>query len=138
MASLLQAGVVDTEVIVGAILHDTVEDTDTSLEEIEAVFGAAVRGIVAEVTDDKNLAKEERKRLQVVQAPHKSAKVGSIFKPSTQCTHALIDLPCSLCLLLFIPQSVSIIFKFNGKSIKDYQSYLRKHPNPSCRKLIRV
>ena len=82
MASLLQAGVVDTEVIVGAILHDTVEDTDTSLEEIEAVFGAAVRGIVAEVTDDKNLAKEERKRLQVVQAPHKSAKVGSIFKPA--------------------------------------------------------
>ena len=81
-ASLLQAGVVDTEVIVGAILHDTVEDTDTSLEEIEAVFGAAVRGIVAEVTDDKNLAKEERKRLQVVQAPHKSAKVGSIFKPA--------------------------------------------------------
>ena len=82
MASLLQAGVVDTEVIVGAILHDTVEDTDTSLEEIEAVFGAAVRGIVAEVTDDKNLAKEERKRLQVVHAPHKSAKVGSIFKPA--------------------------------------------------------
>ena len=82
MESLLQAGVVDAEVIVGAILHDTVEDTDTSLEEIEAVFGAAVRGIVAEVTDDKNLPKEERKRLQVVHAPHKSAKVGSICKPA--------------------------------------------------------
>ena len=61
--------------IVGAILHDTVEDTDTSLDEIEAVFGKPVRDIVAEVTDNKDLAKEERKRLQIVHAPHKSAKV---------------------------------------------------------------
>jgi len=69
---LTNAGVTDTDVIVGAILHDTVEDTDTTLDEIEAEFGASVRRIVDQVSDDKNLAKEERKRLQIVHAPHKT------------------------------------------------------------------
>jgi len=49
-----------------AVLHDTVEDTDTTLDEIEASFGVEVRRIVDEVTDDKSLPKAERKRLQVV------------------------------------------------------------------------
>ena len=71
----------DVSVLVGALLHDTVEDTDTSLEEVEAEFGPEVRGIVAEVSDDKNLEKMERKRLQVVRAPHnKSPKVRKITK----------------------------------------------------------
>ena len=48
-----------------AVLHDTVEDTDTTLDEIEEVFGLEVRRIVDEVTDDKSLPKAERKRLQV-------------------------------------------------------------------------
>lgn len=48
-----------------AILHDTVEDTDTTFEEIEDQFGQEVRSLVAEVTDDKSLPKTERKRLQV-------------------------------------------------------------------------
>ena len=48
-----------------ALLHDTVEDTDTSLEEIEEHFGPAIRSIVDEVTDDKSLPKAKRKRLQV-------------------------------------------------------------------------
>ena len=49
----------------GAILHDTVEDTDTTLDEIEEKFGPEVRSIVDEVSDDKSLPKAERKRLQV-------------------------------------------------------------------------
>ncbi|MGH0153982.1 UNVERIFIED_CONTAM: hypothetical protein FKN15_000662 [Acipenser sinensis] len=53
-----------------ALLHDTVEDTDTSLPELEAVFGATVARIVQEVTDDKALSKQERKQLQVEHAPH--------------------------------------------------------------------
>ena len=48
-----------------AVLHDTVEDTDTSFEELEKVFGQEVKNIVAEVSDDKSLPKMERKRLQV-------------------------------------------------------------------------
>jgi guanosine-3',5'-bis(diphosphate) 3'-pyrophosphohydrolase len=59
-------------VLLAAILHDTVEDTDTTFEEIESNFGRRVREIVEDVTDDKTLPKEERKRLQVVNAPHKS------------------------------------------------------------------
>ncbi len=73
VASILaRHGVDDTELLAAALLHDTVEDTETSIEEIETRFGARVAGIVAEVTDDKSLPKAERKRLQVEHAPHKS------------------------------------------------------------------
>lgn len=71
---LTKAGIDDVEVIQGAILHDTVEDTDTTLDEIEAEFGKAVRDIVDEVTDDKDLEKMERKRLQIVHAKTASNK----------------------------------------------------------------
>jgi len=67
-----EGGVDDADVIIGALLHDTVEDTDTTLEEIGNMFGENVRHIVDQVTDDKNLEKAERKRLQVVNAPGKT------------------------------------------------------------------
>lgn len=54
------------------MLHDTVEDTDTTIDELESVFGPIVARIVQEVTDDKSLPKLERKRLQVEHAPHRS------------------------------------------------------------------
>lgn len=69
-----EGGVTDADVITAALLHDTVEDTDTTLAELEARFGAQVAAIVAEVTDDTALPKAERKRLQVVKAPGKSAQ----------------------------------------------------------------
>jgi GTP diphosphokinase / guanosine-3',5'-bis(diphosphate) 3'-diphosphatase len=62
----------DIDTIVAAILHDTLEDTDATPGEIEALFGKAVLNLVEEVSDDKTLPKEERKRLQVAHAPHKS------------------------------------------------------------------
>jgi len=64
----------DIEVLQAALLHDTVEDTDTTFEEIEEKFGVNVRNIVADVTDDKSLEKAERKRLQIEHAPHISPK----------------------------------------------------------------
>lgn len=67
-----EGGVGDATVIAAALLHDTVEDTETSIEEIEDRFGKRVASIVAEVTDDKSLPKEERKRLQVVKSASKS------------------------------------------------------------------
>ncbi|XP_007525077.1 guanosine-3',5'-bis(diphosphate) 3'-pyrophosphohydrolase MESH1 [Erinaceus europaeus] len=67
-----EAGIVDMAVLQAALLHDTVEDTDTTLEELELHFGARVRGLVAEVTDDKTLPRLERKRLQVERAPRSS------------------------------------------------------------------
>ena len=57
-----------------AVLHDTVEDTETTFEEIEDQFGKEVRDIVADVTDDKSLPRLERKRLQIEHASHCSPK----------------------------------------------------------------
>ncbi|HVN84251.1 MAG TPA: HD domain-containing protein [Candidatus Binatia bacterium] len=65
-------GVDDVMVLQAALLHDTVEDTQTSPAELEREFGATVRKLVEEVTDDKTLAKQERKRLQIEHASHLS------------------------------------------------------------------
>lgn len=62
----------DVEVIVAAVLHDTVEDTETTFEEIAERFGRRVADLVAEVTDDKTLPKADRKRLQIEHAAHAS------------------------------------------------------------------
>lgn len=55
----------DPVLIAAAILHDTVEDTSTTLDEIASVFGCDIRNYVAEVTDDKSLPKAERKAIQI-------------------------------------------------------------------------
>lgn len=68
-SELVDAGVEDPEVLAAALLHDTVEDTWATPEEIEAAFGPRVRALVDAVTDDKTLRSRERKRLQVVHAP---------------------------------------------------------------------
>ncbi len=60
-----EAGVHDVETLCAAILHDTVEDTATSPEELAREFGAVICRIVLEVSDDKRLPGEARKRLQV-------------------------------------------------------------------------
>lgn len=67
---LANAGVEDPVVLTAALLHDTVEDTKTTRDELAERFGAESADIVMEVTDDKNLPKQERKRLQVEHAPH--------------------------------------------------------------------
>jgi len=66
--------VTDLVVLQSAILHDTIEDTMTTGEEIEHLFGLEVRRVVEEVTDDKSLPKAERKRLQIEHAPHLSLR----------------------------------------------------------------
>ncbi|CAK9820758.1 Guanosine-3',5'-bis(diphosphate) 3'-pyrophosphohydrolase MESH1 [Anthophora plagiata] len=72
---LIQEGqIYDPATIVAALLHDTVEDTETTFEEIENIFGTEVCNIVKEVTDDKSLPKLQRKKLQIENAPKKSHK----------------------------------------------------------------
>lgn len=71
-------GVTDLVTLQSAILHDTVEDTLTTPEELEAAFGPEVRRVVEEVTDDKRLPKAERKRLQIEHAPHLSERARQI------------------------------------------------------------
>ena len=63
-----EAGVDDERVLIAAILHDTIEDTDTTEQELVREFGQEIAGIVLEVSDDKTLSKSERKRLQVEHA----------------------------------------------------------------------
>lgn len=73
-----EGGVSDFEVIQAAILHDTVEDTDTTFEELEREFGYRVRRLVEEVTDDKSLPKDERKRLQIEHAADTSPQAKQV------------------------------------------------------------
>ncbi len=65
-------GVSDLDVLQAAVLHDVLEDTDTMADELEARFGARVRLLVEEVTDDQSLPKADQKRLQVEHAPQLS------------------------------------------------------------------
>lgn len=69
---LEEGGVDDVEVLAAAILHDTIEDTAASPEDISDGFGERICSMVLEVTDDKRLEKQERKRMQVVNAKGKS------------------------------------------------------------------
>jgi guanosine-3',5'-bis(diphosphate) 3'-pyrophosphohydrolase len=73
LANLLaQTGISDTTVLAAALLHDTIEDTDATAEELTRAFGGEIAAVVLEVTDDKSLPKAERKRRQVEHAPHLS------------------------------------------------------------------
>jgi len=60
----------DFNVLIAAVLHDTIEDTETTAEEIKKLFGAKVCKMVLELTDDKSLPKAKRKQLQIEHAPH--------------------------------------------------------------------
>ncbi len=64
----------DAALVAAGLLHDTLEDTETEYEELDALFGADIAALVAEVTDDKSLPKAERKRRQIVNAPAASAR----------------------------------------------------------------
>lgn len=91
-----EAGVADLDVLCAAILHDTLEDTNTTRDEIAAHFGETIAAIVAEVTDDKSLHKDVRKQLQVEHAPHLS-RAAKLVK--------LADKTCNLRDILHAPPS---------------------------------
>jgi guanosine-3',5'-bis(diphosphate) 3'-pyrophosphohydrolase len=69
-----EGGVDDATVLCAAVLHDTIEDTETTADEIRALFGPKVAAVVLEVTDDKSLEKQVRKQRQVEHAPHISTE----------------------------------------------------------------
>jgi (p)ppGpp synthase/HD superfamily hydrolase len=64
----------DTNLVMAGFLHDTIEDTGTTPEELQRAFGSDITALVVEMTDDKSLPKEVRKALQVENAPHKSPR----------------------------------------------------------------
>jgi len=73
-----EGGVTDLHTIAAALLHDTIEDTETTAEEIEAHFGMTVRTIVEEVSDDKSLGKKACKRMQIERAPSLSTQARAV------------------------------------------------------------
>jgi guanosine-3',5'-bis(diphosphate) 3'-pyrophosphohydrolase len=82
-----EGGVRDPVVIVAALLHDTIEDTETTYEELRGQFGMTIADCVVELTDVKFLSKAARKRLQV-------AKAGRASKAAKQVK--LADKICNL------------------------------------------
>lgn len=71
---LISAGVTDEATLCSALLHDTIEDTGTSPQEIEEIFGQKICHIVLECSDDKSLHKVDRKKIQITHAEHISPK----------------------------------------------------------------
>jgi GTP diphosphokinase / guanosine-3',5'-bis(diphosphate) 3'-diphosphatase len=71
VASLLaeHGAITAVDILVAALLHDTVEDTETTDADLRDAFGNTVADLVAEVTDDRSLSKDERKEAQVAHAP---------------------------------------------------------------------
>ena len=75
---IAEGGVHDVKTIVAAILHDTLEDTQRTADELVQRFGRKVASVVQEVTDDKTLDKKARKDLQVEHAPHLSRRARAV------------------------------------------------------------
>jgi (p)ppGpp synthase/HD superfamily hydrolase len=71
-------GITDLITLMAAVLHDTIEDTETTPTELDEQFGEMVRKVVEEMTDDKSIAKAERKRLQIEHAPRLSRRAKAI------------------------------------------------------------
>lgn len=88
-------GIQDTTILTAAILHDTIEDTDTTREEIREHFDDDVLSVVLEVTDNKSLPKLIRKRLQVSHAPELSyeARIVKLADKLINCGDILNDPP---------------------------------------------
>ena len=99
-------GVRDSVVIAAALLHDTIEDTVTTYDELRGLFGAEIADTVVELTDTKFLGKEARKRLQVVKAGKSSAAAKQV---------KLADKICNLRDILASPPA--------GWSLKRRQTY---------------
>lgn len=111
---LAKASVTDVNVLAAAILHDTVEDTDTTLDELRTQFGETIATIVDEVSDNKTLPKERRKQLQIEHAPHSShsAKLIKLADKLDNLSDLLVSIPIS-----WSPDRVAEYFSWSEKVI---------------------
>jgi GTP diphosphokinase / guanosine-3',5'-bis(diphosphate) 3'-diphosphatase len=75
----IDGGITDPTILAAAALHDTIEDTETTKEELRTLFGTEIARLVCEMTDDKSLPKAKRKQEQIDHAPHMSEK-GALLK----------------------------------------------------------
>lgn len=75
---LIHAGETDDELLIAAILHDILEDTETTEQELLSIFGSRVTNMVVELTDDISISYDDRKRMQIKKAPNLSADAKKI------------------------------------------------------------
>lgn len=80
-----EAGIDDERVLIAAVLHDTLEDTETTVQELIRLFGQEIAEIVLEVSDDKALPKAARKQQQIDHAPHISRRAKLVKLADTIC-----------------------------------------------------
>lgn len=115
---LATIGKVDAVVVLqAALLHDTIEDTETSFEEIEQQFGPKVAKIVSEVTDHKSLSKIERKQKQIEHASHISSEAKLV---------KLADKIANLEDLLTKPQGEGIPTDWSVQRVQNYVAWACK------------
>ena len=96
----------DAILVMGGLLHDTIEDTGATHDDLAARFGPDVAALVREVTDDKSLPKDVRKRLQIEKTPHKSVRA-KLLK--------IADKTSNLCGLVASPPA-----GWTGERLRDY------------------
>lgn len=92
---LAEAGITNTNTLIAGALHDTIEDTKTSANELNDIFGPEVKNIVLECSDDKSLDKVTRKKLQILHAIHisDSAKLVKLADKFSNCSDLLRNKP---------------------------------------------
>jgi guanosine-3',5'-bis(diphosphate) 3'-pyrophosphohydrolase len=88
-------GIEDEDILIAAILHDVVEDTEVTLEDVSVRMGPVVAEIVGEVSDDRSLTREERKENQVIHAPTLSfgARLVKLADKSHNCLDLAVNPP---------------------------------------------
>ena len=74
----IDGGITGPVILAAAALHDTIEDTETTENELRTMFGDEIAFLVLEMTDDKSLSKTERKRLQIEHAQHMSREAALV------------------------------------------------------------
>jgi guanosine-3',5'-bis(diphosphate) 3'-pyrophosphohydrolase len=119
------SNVLDADLVMAGFLHDTVEDTNVTPQELEQRFGKEVASLVMEVTDDKSLPKEERKAIQVKDAHTKTPRAQTL---------KLADKISNLRALLSTPPA-----NWSVQRKRDYFDWARDvvsrltHPNPTLK-----
>lgn len=81
-------GIEDATILAAAILHDTIEDTETTRAELAKLFGNDIAALVAELTDETGLTWQERKRMEIDHAPHLSDRAKMIKLVDKTCNVA--------------------------------------------------
>jgi len=118
-----EGGITNKDVLCAAMLHDTIEDTETTEAELRLAFGVKIASIVLEVTDDKSLDKAARKQMQIEHAPHISieAKMVKLADKICNLRDVLASPPAGWALerkIAYFQWSADVVTGLRGTSVK--------------------